>query len=92
MLLETEGDMRSLGITQEQRCGMMKCHAYCARRSFDSCREIMFEQACEASNPHLYSCDVRCNGAIRHRPLGVVLAVSFSLTFMAAVSLGWVPL
>lgn len=82
LLVETQADLLQ-GITQEQRCEMQKCHAYCARNSFDTCRETMFREACEGSNPHLYSCDVACNGAASLRPLAALLLAAL------AAAAGW---
>lgn len=70
-LTETIADLMSSGMSQEQRCEMQKCNAYCARRAFDTCRETMFRQACEASNPHLYGCDVECSSADGKRPMAI---------------------
>lgn len=77
-LTETIADIMSSGMSQEQRCQMQKCHSYCARRAFNTCREQMFTQACEASNPHLYGCDVTCNSANGLRP---ALVASLLLAF-----------
>eukprot|EP00927_Polykrikos_kofoidii_P067612 TRINITY_DN63052_c0_g1_i1.p1 TRINITY_DN63052_c0_g1~~TRINITY_DN63052_c0_g1_i1.p1 ORF type:complete len:252 (-),score=34.70 TRINITY_DN63052_c0_g1_i1:123-803(-) len=72
LLHETKADMFSAGVTKEQRCVLQKCHAYCARHNFDTCRETMFREACEASTPNLYGCDVDCSGAFRTSALSVV--------------------
>eukprot|EP00930_Biecheleria_cincta_P037650 TRINITY_DN25867_c0_g1_i1.p1 TRINITY_DN25867_c0_g1~~TRINITY_DN25867_c0_g1_i1.p1 ORF type:complete len:239 (-),score=27.77 TRINITY_DN25867_c0_g1_i1:127-798(-) len=66
MLAETNAQMYSAGLTKEKRCALEKCNAYCARRAFLTCRETQYVQHCESTNPHLYGCDVNCNGA-RHQ-------------------------
>lgn len=62
-LVDSRADMYTFGITQDKRCEIEKCHAYCARVSFNTCRESQFVQKCELGNPQFFGCDVRCNGA-----------------------------
>lgn len=86
-LLETHADMYAAGITKERRCILEKCHAFCARTSFDTCRETQFVQRCKDSNPHLYGCDVDCNGTPRARPAAAMVAavaLLFSLMGLTA--------
>mmetsp|Transcript_5814 Transcript_5814/g.11148 ORF Transcript_5814/g.11148 Transcript_5814/m.11148 type:complete len:209 (+) Transcript_5814:54-680(+) len=76
-LVDARADMYALGITQEQRCVLEKCYAYCARASFDTCREMQFVQKCTDSNPTLYGCDVKCNAAVEQaRPVLYLAAVA----------------
>jgi len=63
LLLDTKENTYAAGITQEERCDLEKCHSYCARVSFHTCRELQWNQTCEASQPLLYGCDVKCNSS-----------------------------
>lgn len=61
LLLDTKELLYSADMTQERRCDLDKCHSYCARSAFETCRELQWTQKCEAGQPELYGCDVRCN-------------------------------
>jgi len=75
-IINTLADKFASGITETERCELSKCQAYCAKQSFNTCREIMFKQSCEQSNPALYGCDVDCNGSRPMAPLcGLLLIV-----------------
>jgi hypothetical protein len=66
-LINKQQDIVSDGITEEIRCTLMKCEAFCARQSFETCREVMFQDMCTSSNPEQYNCDVECSPASRPR-------------------------
>jgi hypothetical protein len=84
-LLETHANMYAAGITKETRCILEKCHAFCARTSFDSCREMQFQQRCTDSNPlQGYGCDVDCSGAWRG------LSFPYALATIVVASVAWV--
>merc|ERR1712151_563941 len=68
-LIESKANMYASGVTPGKRCSLEKCHAYCARESFNTCREMQFVQKCEDGNPQSYGCDVRCNDARKSSPL-----------------------
>eukprot|EP00403_Amphidinium_massartii_P010401 CAMPEP_0178422350 /NCGR_PEP_ID=MMETSP0689_2-20121128/27127_1 /TAXON_ID=160604 /ORGANISM="Amphidinium massartii, Strain CS-259" /LENGTH=200 /DNA_ID=CAMNT_0020043909 /DNA_START=43 /DNA_END=642 /DNA_ORIENTATION=- len=63
-LLETEARQYNELITEQRRCEIDKCRAYCARQVFDTCREIQFKEECESGQPQLYGCDVDCSSAV----------------------------
>eukprot|EP00928_Gymnodinium_smaydae_P069896 TRINITY_DN5372_c0_g1_i2.p1 TRINITY_DN5372_c0_g1~~TRINITY_DN5372_c0_g1_i2.p1 ORF type:complete len:207 (-),score=37.40 TRINITY_DN5372_c0_g1_i2:58-678(-) len=83
MLVDAQAEAFEEGLTQEKRCELEKCHAWCARESFGTCREQQFKVACLASNPDLYGCDVDCSLAALLRPSSAVL-----LLLLAAVARG----
>lgn len=78
LLAESRAQMYSSGITQEKRCLLTKCHSYCAKAVFDTCRETQFTDACRESQPELYGCDVDCDGASRTVPSPPFIAVLLS--------------
>merc|ERR1719263_1309330 len=75
----TRDKMYSDGITQAKRCELMKCHAFCAKKYLDTCREWQFRNSCTESQPQQYGCDVDCSGASRHSLLLSVGALLYSL-------------
>jgi len=91
-LLETHANMYAAGITKETRCILEKCHAYCARESFNTCRETQFVQRCKDSNPHLYGCDIDCSGTLRARPAAAMVAALAVLFALMGLTIGGSPL
>ncbi|CAE8673146.1 unnamed protein product, partial [Polarella glacialis] len=86
-LLEATADMYASGLTQETRCSLEKCNAYCSNQVFGTCRERQYAQNCEKGSPQQYGCDVDCSGAWRQacrlpsvliQLASVLLVVSFA--------------
>merc|ERR1719379_1582066 len=61
-LRQLQADLKAV-MSQEQRCELQKCESYCAKQTFDTCRESQYLAYCVGSSPELYDCDVRCNSA-----------------------------
>lgn len=80
-LLETKANMYSTGLTQAKRCTLLKCHSYCAKVVFQTCRETQWAQSCEAGHPELYGCDVDCSSAWRQLAVPVITKLLVLVSF-----------
>merc|ERR1712232_437645 len=73
-ILNSQGEMFISGMTQEKKCILEKCNAYCAREAFGSCKESQYEQECLAGNYLMWGCDVDSSRAVQLSQVSVVAA------------------